>query len=472
MKKQTIKTISILTATLLLSACGGGSNNSTDNLQERAISEQDQKIEQCFVEMDNIALEDCQSQYSSDEEINSCLDDYEEYIVNECMLDSENIPSDNLDNIEESNSSEIISDENWWDWLEGQGDENIDDNNSNIQNDSNTTATIAQVQNEPYFKYAWHLNSSNSILNSKGYQIDKNADINISGAWNITMGEGVKVAVIDDGADVNHEDLKENVSIAYNADTGGTNVLTKESHGNTCAGFIVAPINGKGTVGVSPKSKLIAIKLEDSSDAYTIRAFEYAKKQGAKVISCSWGTYNVSEAVVSELKSLYNSGVTVLFASGNEGTSYDVAGVNDESEVEWVIGVGASGENNDVTNYSNYGKNIDIIAPGGDSIGLLGLDDMGDSGSSEQKDLVNNNYAFTSGTSFATPITAGVVSMMYAVNPTITPKQVKEILEATATKVGKDNDANYDDKGFDTKRAYGKINAGRAVLEAKRLREI
>ena len=182
MKKQTIKTISILTATLLLSACGGGSNNSTDSLQEREISEQDQKIEQCFVEMDNIALEDCQSQYSSDEEINSCLDDYEEYIVNECMLDSENVPSDNLDNIEESNSSEIISDENWWDWLEGQGDENIDNNNSNIQNDTNTTTTIAQVQKEPYFKYAWHLNSSNSILNSKGYQIDKNADINITGA--------------------------------------------------------------------------------------------------------------------------------------------------------------------------------------------------------------------------------------------------------------------------------------------------
>ncbi len=289
------------------------------------------------------------------------------------------------------------------------------------------------------------------------------------------MGAGVKVAVIDDGADVNHEDLGENIFIAYNADTGGENIQTKESHGNTCAGFIVAPINGKGIVGVSPESKMIAIKLEDSSDAYTIRAFEYAKKHGAKVISCSWGSNNVSDAVVSELKSLYNSGVTVLFASGNEGASLDVQGTNDESEVEWVIGVGASGENNDVTNYSNYGKNIDIIAPGGgdtqESIGVLGLDDMGASGYPDETGLINNNYLFANGTSFSTPITAGVVAMMYAVNPNITPKQVKEILTSTATKVGQNRSASYNGQGFDKKRAYGKVNAGRAVVEAQRIKK-
>ncbi len=460
-------------ATLLFSACGGdGSTEKRSSLSEENSTRtpRENKVEQCFIQMDEIALEDCESKYTTDSKIDVCLDEYEDEILDTCMLEeSQDTLLNNDDN------TDIISDDEWWSWIKEQEENNAIDEEENRDDKDKSTATntITEAKAEPYFKYAWHLDASNSILNSKGYKINEHADINVTGAWGITMGAGVKVAVIDDGADVNHEDLKSNILIAYNADTGGENIQTKESHGNTCAGFIVAPINGKGIVGVSPESKMIAIKLEDSSDAYTIRAFEYAKKHGAKVISCSWGSNNVSDAVVSELKSLYNAGVTVLFASGNEGVSLDAQGTNDESEVEWVIGVGASGENNDVTSYSNYGKNIDIIAPGGDTqeaIGVLGLDDMGESGYPDETGLINNNYLFANGTSFSTPITAGVVAMMYAVNPNITPKQVKEILTATATKVGKEKNASYDEQGFDKKRAYGKINAGRAVVEAERIK--
>ena len=464
---------------LLLTACGGGGSTTnersleTENDSSRV--ERDNKVEQCFIEFDEIVLEDCEAEYTRDSEIDSCIESYEEEIVDTCLLAEDEEYDEQKDELVEGSDDDIIGDSDWWDWLGEQEEESLLPDEERDSNETNLTlpiGTIAQAKAEPYFQYAWHLDSSNSILNKKGYQIDENADINVTGAWAMTMGAGVKVAVIDDGADVNHEDLKANMHLAYNADMGGTDIRKKESHGNTCAGFIVAPINGKGIVGVAPESKMLSIKLEDSSDAYTIRAFEYAKKHGAKVISCSWGSYNVSDAVVSELKSLYDAGITVLFASGNEGTSHDTLDVNDESEVEWVIGVGASGENNDVTSYSNYGKNIDIIAPGGDSqdsIGLLGLDDMGDSGYFEQKNLVNNNYSFTNGTSFSTPITAGVVAMMYAVNPNITAKQVKDILTSTASKVGGDMSSSYDDKGFDEKRAYGKINAGKAVMEAKRL---
>jgi len=354
-------------------------------------------------------------------------------------------------------------------------DSNSEENNTSEESsDVNLTQEIQNAKSEPYFKYAWHIDAQDNILNEEGYTIDANADINLTAAWELSMGEGVKVALIDDGAEVEHEDLKENIFLAYNADNNGTDVnpnLQDGSHGNTCAGFIVAPINATGMVGVSPKAKLIAIRQEEGSDEKTIRAFEYAKNSGAKVISCSWGTENVSEAVISQLKELYDTGITVVFASGNDSKDLD-DGVEDESEVEWVIGVGASGENNDVTSYSNYGKNIDIIAPGGDTVlssGLLGLDDMGEQGSSRQLDKVNNNYAFADGTSFATPVVAGVIVLMYAVHPDITPKEVREILIQTADKVGTEVDADYSTNSFDTKRAYGKINAGKAVLEAKKL---
>jgi len=349
------------------------------------------------------------------------------------------------------------------------------------------------VSDEQYYKYLWHIDSANSnkeqiskevsaSLNDEYVidEIDADADINILEAWEITKGKDVIVAVVDDGGDVNHEDLKANIYLAYNADDGTTDISNKSndiesaSHGNHCAGLISAPINGIGIIGTAPESKLILIRQYDESDENTIIAFEYAKNNGAKVINCSWGTGNVSEAVEAELKSLYDAGITVVFASGNNGKSLDANGTEydytDESEVEWVIGVGSSSETNDVTPYSDYGTNIDLLAPGGDtqySVGILGLDDSGTQGSTNNYGLVSNSYAFIDGTSFASPVTAGVVALMYSVNPAITPKQVRDILIATADKIGGTN-ANYID-GFDEKRAYGKVNALKAVQEAQKL---
>jgi len=344
---------------------------------------------------------------------------------------------------------------------------------SSSNSNSNEPKLELIPQNEPYFKYAWHLDASSTEMNNIGYSIDPNADVHVVEAWNVTKGANIKVAVIDEGFDVSHEELKANTISTYNADENNPNVENDGNqgiHGNTCAGFILASVNRKGISGIAPESKLIAIKQVDENDAHLIRAFEYARNQGAKVISCSWGSGQISETIVSELKSLYDSGITVIFASGNEGIDLDQAGY-DESEVPWVIGVGASGENNDVTSYSNYGKNTDVLAPAGDaqlSSGILGIDDTGSEGSQDQKNIVNNNYAFTDGTSFACPLVAGAVSLMYSVNPNISPAQIRDIIISTADKIGGAN--LYDNNGFDKskRRAYGKINISAAVAQASR----
>ena len=334
-----------------------------------------------------------------------------------------------------------------------------------------TTISEEAPQNEPYFKYLWHLDSSNSPLNSMGYTINEDADINILDAWSITKGGGVKVAVIDCELDVNHEDIKSNIVQSYNADTGSNDISDEVNsgyHGTTCMGFISSPINSKGIVGVAPEASLLAVKQCIPSDSKTIKAFEYAKNQGAKVVSCSWGTGDVSQAVADEIKSLYDAGITVIFASGNERTDFDYKFTYDESELDWVIGVGGTTEENEVTYYSNYGSNIDIIAPAGDkgtSIGVLGLDSLGDG--DHQNGIVNEKYYFTEGTSFSAPIVAGVVALMYSVNPNITPQRVREILISTADKIG---NTKYNESGFDInkRRAYGKVNASKALTEAMR----
>ncbi len=433
-------TILLLTLTLIINSCGGGSGGTTPTPNDTIPQENNETTPSETTDNNQTSLDNTQENQSN----------------NSAQESNETTPGDTNDSNEAP--PPIIND-------------NQTSTDNSTQND-----TPLLPSDEPYYKYSWHIDSIVANQYDEYSAVDKEADIGVTKAWETTHGEGVKVAMIDNGFDVNHEDLKENIAVVYSVDNDNNEVgntsqnKTLALHGNSCAGFIVAPINGKGSIGIAPSAKLIGIKLLSQEDSDTIKAFEYAQIQGAKVISCSWGTNDVSEAIVAKLKELYEAGITVLFASGNEGESLDVAGVNDESEVEWVIGVGASGENNDVTTYSNYGKNIEIIAPGGDTekLGLLGIDDSGEQGSTNQQGLVDNNYAFMDGTSFAAPIAAGVVALMYGANPDITPSQVRSILIATATKIGGE-DAHYVD-GLDEKRAYGKINAYMAVTQAQSIK--
>ncbi len=341
----------------------------------------------------------------------------------------------------------------------------------------------SSIEDEQYFDFLWHFSHNDDFASKFG--IDREANIHIEEAWKVTKGAGVTVAVIDAGSfNDKHEDLKDNVINVYNADYQNgdvSNDTDEPSHGTTVSGFIAAPINGKGIVGAAPEAKLILIKQSLPSDAATIRAFQYAKDNGAQVINNSWGTNNVSQAVASFLQELKDDGITIIFASGNENCNMDEnfiqdsegniictqnigIPINDESELSSVIGVGASNEKNDVTSYSNYGSEIDILAPGGDnsiSSGILGLDDTGPLGSGVQRMIVSNNYAFASGTSFSAPITTGVVALMLSINPTLSPDRVRDILIQSADKIG--DSANYNSSGFDRQRAFGKINASNAL---------
>ena len=316
------------------------------------------------------------------------------------------------------------------------------------------------VKDEPYFYDAWHFVYDETYAQNN---IDKNAHINIEDAWKVTRGFGVVVAVIDAGGfEIDHEDLKSNIIDTYNVDNKSNNIKIKtddlqiNNHGLKVAGLIASPVNGKGLLGVAPESKLILIHLSKMDDVSIIKAFKYAKDGGAKVINCSWGTNNVSPIVANYLQELKDYGISIVFASGNDGKNLDRKYYTDESELPSVIGVGASNELNDFALYSNYGKNIDILAPGGQTIGLLTL-------------LEDNSYSYSKGTSLATPIVTGVIALMLSVNPSLIPDQIRQILIQSADKIGKN--ANYIN-GFDTHRAYGKVNATNALKLLLKSRKI
>lgn len=353
-----------------------------------------------------------------------------------------------------------------------------------------------------YFQYAWHTNPNITNIGYKAlYGIDNNAHINITTTWSKTKGkyttgaeinQSVKVAIIDEDFEVTHPDINSKIISTYNVMDNTTNVSntnklsTSLSHGTAVAGAIASSANNTNSLGIAPDVELILINIDlggeftgdisTATDGDFEAAFKKADELGAKVINCSWGGGELKTRTLAEITRLRNKGITIIFSSGNNGANHDSDSITDPSELDDVIGVGASGINNDVASYSNYGSKIDILAPGGDAtLSLPLLDKLGTIGRNVSLSLVNNNYTFGSvGTSFSAPIVSGVAALMYAVKPTITPDQLRTILITTSNKIG--TGAAYSDVAgdgttstFDSIRAYGKINASKAVTKAESL---
>lgn len=360
---------------------------------------------------------------------------------------------------------------------------------SSSSNETDTSITTTQensAQATDYSKYAWNINESIDSNYKSTYKIDDNAHINLSTAWNTTKGkksnaEAIKVAIIDEGFEVSHPEIKDQIFATYNVMTGTTDVSNTStstfSHGTAVAGVIASKY-----LGVAPEAQLILINIDllddyQSSSTLTeadlISAFQKAVDLGAQVINCSWGGGTVSGILSAKIQELKDKNITVVFSAGNDSSNLDSDGTTDESELSSVIGVGASSVENDITSYSNYGSQIDLIAPAGGNttdglLGILSLDLTGTNGinTSTQLGLVNYNYSFVQGTSFSAPTVSGVVALLLAAKPTLTADEIRQILIDTADKVGTSNGADYSVNNFDVKRAYGKINAGNAMTEA------
>ncbi len=326
---------------------------------------------------------------------------------------------------------------------------------------------------DPYFSKAWHLKNNGGEIGGVLYR--RGADIDAVKAWNITKGEGVKVGIIDDAIDIRHEDLKNNIGGYKNyadartddpSPTARVGDYNGDWHGTSCAGLIVAEENGKGSVGVAPKAKLYAVK-DGPYISDSVKAFYWLDSQGVSVISNSWGTYSLDDALNRTFKDLYKrgrggKGVLIIFASGNDGYNLDSPYYQDESESPYVLSVGASSEEDLVTSYSNYGKSLDILAPGSEYGTIVTTDVTG------AKGYTPYNYTFDfAGTSAAAPIVAGVAALVLSVNPDLTAKEVIDILENTADKIG---NMPYS-KGRNDHYGYGRVNAYKAVLEAKRRKD-
>lgn len=333
-------------------------------------------------------------------------------------------------------------------------------------------------------EHQWHLRNS-GIVADVNFPLKSGADAKVFDAWSRLGNTGSKdvvIAIIDNGFDITHPDLKNKVYKPFDLwnqsgelDQGDT----RFTHGTPCASVAIAASNGNGIVGAAPSAKFMPVSGTSFSLRATEQMFNYCIDNGADVISCSWGTTDpafdlnpMKQEVITKAarKGRNGKGCVIVYAVGNEDLDF----VNFYSAHPDVIAVAASTSKDEHAFYSNRGREVTICAPSNGDWPILAARAWWDEGVSwetgafrfyrDGKDR-GSRYKHFGGTSSACPLVAGICALILSVNPALTAREVKDIIVKTADKIG--HPSEYVN-GHSTKYGHGRINADRAVAEAMR----
>jgi hypothetical protein len=288
--------------------------------------------------------------------------------------------------------------------------------------------------NDMFFSYQWHMTT-----------------LGVTTAWDVTMGDGVTVAVIDTGVSVGADGFMDLLPGWDFYDNDG-DPSDEDGHGTHVAGTIAQNTgNGVGTVGLAPGVSILPVRVlgPNGGSSYDVAAgIVWAVDQGANIINMSLGGGGYSTAMADACEYAVNNGVTVIAATGNDGYTNSISY---PARYDTVMAVGATTMDGSIAYYSNYGPGIDITAPGGDVTADLDGDGYGDGVLQETLDPTTGTFGFYfyQGTSMATPHVAATAALIYANGI----KDVDEILEAltsTADDMG--------GPGYDTAYGHGIVN--------------
>ncbi|MES2980698.1 MAG: S8 family serine peptidase [Verrucomicrobiota bacterium] len=260
-------------------------------------------------------------------------------------------------------------------------------------------------------------------------------------AWNTTTGSSqVIVAVLDTGVLATHPDISGKVLAGYDFVNNDANATDDNGHGTAVAGFTSASTNnGVGMAAVSWASSVLPVKVlgADGSGSHSAIAngIVWAADKGARVINLSLGGSASSQTLQDAVNYAWNRNVIVIAAAGNNGNNTPVypAAYNN------VVAVSATTSTDGRPSWSNYGSYVDLSAPGAGVLSLSGT----------------NSYTNWNGTSFSSPVTAGVVALMLAANPQLSNTGIVDALLKNCDDTGS--------AGYDVYFGNGRVNARRAV---------
>jgi thermitase len=259
-------------------------------------------------------------------------------------------------------------------------------------------------------------------------------------AWAITTGSSnVTIAILDTGVDASHEDLITKIVPGWNTYNNNSDFNDIAGHGTAVAGTAAAATNnGMGVASVCWGCKLMPVRVSDASGNATYSAIAsgltWAADHGARVANISY-IVSDSSAVTSAAQYFQSKGGVVASSAGNYST------FSNSSDNPYILTVSATDQSDVIYYYSNTGKNIDLAAPGDSFSPQMG-----------------GGYVSTGGTSYSSPIVAGVAALVISANPSLSGPQIQNILKESADDLGT--------VGWDSTYGSGRVNAARAVSMA------
>jgi hypothetical protein len=325
--------------------------------------------------------------------------------------------------------------------------------------------------NDPRFAEQWQWNNSGQNGGTAG------ADVGAEEAWDSTLGVGIRVAVIDNGFDADHEDLAAGVSGLsgfFRQVAGGTAAFTQgtagmpdNNHGTFCAGIVGARHdNGNGGCGIAPECELTLIAcLGDQVGTQTTlaRAVGYATNPanenvvtdagGVDILVSSLGPNGAGWDLTVTLELALEAagtegrngrGLAIFWAASN-GRNVDVT-LDEVVSQDDVIAVVRS-DRDDKEDNAARGATVDLIAPGVDVFSTKS----------------GNAYGTSTGTSFAAPCTAGCAALALSVNPDLSRDGLRQLMFDSAEKIG---GVAYDANGHNDDYGFGRVDANHAVQKA------
>ncbi|MBF0316661.1 MAG: S8 family serine peptidase [Nitrospirae bacterium] len=330
------------------------------------------------------------------------------------------------------------------------------------------------IPNDPLFFQQWHIKNTGQGGGRLG------ADINVSDVWGTYRATPSRtIAVVDNGLEIGHEDLKGNVlsNMSYNylnKTTDPTPTNKKDSHGTSCAGVAAARgFNALGVTGVAPAAGLVGYNLlMNFTDDNGFDAMTRGWDEG-RIYTSSWGPDDTGDILDAPAPSFVDAlrfgtskgrgglGNIYTWAGGNGKSDDDNSNNDGYANSRYVFAIGASTNEDKQAYYSEDGANILVVAPS--SGGTLDI---------TTTELTQNGLYATDfgGTSAVAPMAAGAVALILEANPWLSWRDVRHVLASSARKNDPfDGDWTVNGAGLHVNHKYGfgTIDVSEAVNKAR-----
>lgn len=336
--------------------------------------------------------------------------------------------------------------------------------------DQNENGVEDGLELDPFFEYQWHLRSTGRLVNDSNVMTVEGNDLNLLEIYHQYMGyndgEPIIIQVVDDGIDIEHEDLRDNIDLSrsYNYEEQGAPLppepLEEHTHGTKVAGIIAArAFNNLGVRGVAPFSKIAGSNWLSNQTTLGLEK-AWLTGDGANEIAISnnsWGRYfssdstteNIMKKGVEELRD--GKGRVYIFSAGNSRQEYGNANLSYDINSRYPIVVAALKHDNTHSVYSSPGANLFVSAYAGNyasdspTIGTTTITNTAqNSGDIQTKDTWSEdndrNYTFAmNGTSAAAPNVSGSLALVLEACPNLTWRDIRKLTATQAIKVDLDN---------------------------------